>query len=79
MIYRISHMIGSRTAMTVPAWARGRNPPYFAEAPALVRAVPDPLPLDIIARCRAAWAVLVGRAHAVKWPQQGELEEAMDR
>lgn len=28
-------------------------------------------------RLRAAWWVLTGRAHAVVWPEDGELEQAL--
>lgn len=43
------------------------------------RAVPLPFYEGVLGRLRDAWAVLRGRAFAVKWPVSGELEEALRR
>lgn len=40
-----------------------------------VRAVPEPYTGN---RIKAAWAVLTGKAFAVEWPKDGELEAALD-
>lgn len=42
-----------------------------------VRAVPVPYPTVGLERLRAAWWVLTGRAHAVVWPEAGDLEIAL--
>ncbi len=39
-----------------------------------VRAVCLPYHTFPIERVKAAWAVLTGKAHAVKWPKPGDLE-----
>lgn len=39
-----------------------------------VRAVPAPYYTFPVERIKAAWAVLTGKAHAVKWPREGDLE-----
>jgi hypothetical protein len=44
-----------------------------------VRAVPLPWDYRVRFNPRDAWAVLWGRAHAVKWPEPGELERALDQ
>lgn len=44
-----------------------------------VRSVPSPYWANMRERLRAAWWVLTGRAHAVVWPNPGELERALDR
>ena len=41
-----------------------------------VRAVGVPYPGG---RIRAAWWVLTGRAHALRWPKAGELEQALSQ
>jgi len=46
---------------------------------AWVRAVPAPYYPGPIERLRAAWWIITGRAHAVIWPEPGDLEHAMDR
>jgi hypothetical protein len=43
-----------------------------------VRAVPEPYHTMGFERLRAAWWVLTGRAHAIVWPEPGELEAAME-
>ena len=43
----------------------------------LVRAVAVPYPTTIFERVHAAWWVLTGRAHAVLWPEPGDLEECL--
>ena len=43
-----------------------------------VRAVPEPYYTFGRERLRAAWWVLSGRAHAVIWPKDGELEDAVN-
>ena len=40
-----------------------------------VRAVPLPYTGN---RLRAVWWILTGRAYAIRWPQAGELEKALD-
>lgn len=40
------------------------------------RCVPEPYTANSI---RAAWEVLCGRAHAIKWPTHEELNEALRR
>lgn len=66
-IHRIGHMIASpgiETSVGMDSWR--------------VRAVPEPYWTFGFARLRAAWWVLTGRAHAVIWPEPGELECALD-
>lgn len=41
------------------------------------RAVPEPYEGNLVERLRAAWWVLRGDAHAVVWPEPGDLERAM--
>lgn len=41
------------------------------------RAVPEPYAPNLFERFRAAWWVLSGSAHAVLWPEPGDLERAM--
>jgi len=43
----------------------------------VVRAVPEPYHTFGAERIRAAWWVLTGRAHAVVWPTEGDLEAAL--
>lgn len=43
----------------------------------LVRAVPEPFHGGLIDRLWDAWAVITGRAMAVRWPAPGELEDAL--
>lgn len=38
------------------------------------RAVCEPYHLSPVQRVKASWAVLTGKAHAVEWPQPGDLE-----
>jgi hypothetical protein len=42
-----------------------------------VRAVPLPFYGGLFDRCRDAWAVIRGDAYAVRWPEAGELEDAL--
>ena len=43
-----------------------------------VQAVPEPYrPEGLIERLRVAWWVFRGRAHAVIWPEAGDLERIM--
>jgi hypothetical protein len=42
-----------------------------------VRAVPLPFYGGLFDRCRDAWAVIRGTAYAVRWPEAGELEDAL--
>jgi hypothetical protein len=56
-------------AYTEKGWQRRR---------AWVRAVPLPFYGGILDRLRDAWAVLRGKAYAVRWPQPGELEIALE-
>jgi hypothetical protein len=42
-----------------------------------VRAVPLPFYGGLFDRCRDAWAVIRGNAYAVRWPEAGELEDAI--
>lgn len=64
-INSISSMIGTRNA-EVHVGTR-----WF-------RAVPAPYHTFGVERLRAAWWVLTGRAHAVVWPEAGDLEKALD-
>jgi hypothetical protein len=41
------------------------------------RAVPMPYKHGIIGRLKDATAVLKGNAHAIKWPESGDLEKAL--
>ena len=66
MIHRLADMIGSpHTQAGLPD---GR----------WVRAVPCPVVPGVFGRLSAAWAVLTGKAHAVRWPEHGELERALN-
>lgn len=62
-VHRLSDMIGPDGAQSTAFGISG----YF-------RAVPLPYRG---ARFWAAWAVLTGKAYAVKWPEPGELEMAL--
>lgn len=42
------------------------------------RSVPIPYPATVPQRIVASWWVLTGRAEAVIWPEDGELEDAID-
>lgn len=42
-----------------------------------VRAVPLPFYGGLFDRCRDALAVIQGQAYAVRWPEAGELEDAL--
>lgn len=66
-INRLGFMIG-------PGNAQGS-----ADGKMWFRAVPEPYEGNIFERLRAAWWVLTGRAHAVIWPELGELEESIGR
>lgn len=44
-----------------------------------VQAVGEPYPCNWIEAIRAAWWVLTGRAHAVVWPEPGDLEDIWTR
>lgn len=44
---------------------------------AYVRAVPEPFYDGLLARFRAAWEIICGRAYPVAWPEAGELETAL--
>ena len=69
MIYRIRNLIGPER---IHAWM-----PLGDSTGVWVRAVPLPFAPGFLARLYAAWAVLMGDAHAVRWPEPGELEEAL--
>ena len=62
-VHRLKDMIGSRDTHSTAFGFEG----YF-------RAVPSPYRGG---RIRAAWAVLTGKAYAVKWPEPGEFEDAL--
>lgn len=64
-IFTIGHMIGSRDTMA-------------SDGNRWFRAVPLPYYHGIIARLCAAWAVVTGNAYAVRWPEPGELEHALE-
>lgn len=66
-INRIGSMIGSKHTQ-----AGTLNGPWY-------RAVPSPYHTFGFQRLRAAWWVLTGRAHAVVWPEHGDLERALDK
>lgn len=61
-IHRLRDLIGSKNVQV--GLPNGRY----------VRAVPEPYTAG---KFIAAWAVLTGRAAAVRWPEPGELEEAL--
>jgi len=42
-----------------------------------VRSVPMPFYDGLLARMRAAWEIICGRAYPVVWPEAGELETAL--
>jgi len=56
-------------------------PNAMAELPdgRCVRAVSVPYPLMGFERLRAAWWVFTGQAHAVTWPEAGDIEAALFR
>lgn len=62
-IHRLSDMIGRGDVSTTVKGLEG-----------LFRAVPAPYHGNKI---KAAWAVLTGKAYAVRWPEAGELEAAL--
>jgi hypothetical protein len=66
-IHRLGSMIGSKHTQAGP-----NGGPYF-------RAVPEPYWTFGLERLRATWWVLSGKAHAVVWPEAGDLEKALDR
>lgn len=63
-VHTLGNMIGSSDTQSGDA-----DGPWF-------RAVPEPYSGG---RLRAAWWVLTGKAHAVIWPDHGELEKALRR
>lgn len=68
MIYTIGYLYGGNVQCSSGADADGRV--------RWVRAVPERASFG---RLRAAWAVLTGRAEALRWPEPGELEDALAR
>jgi hypothetical protein len=64
-MYRIADMIG----------------PQFVQRRLLdgrfVRAVPIPYPTKIRERLKPAFLVLIGKAYATQWPEDGDLEKAL--
>ncbi len=66
-VHRLSDMIGSRF-VTTPIETYG-----------FVRAVPEPYSAGLFGRLLAAWCVLTGKAHAVRWPEPGDLEKAFEQ
>lgn len=44
-----------------------------------VRAVPLPYHANFFERLRPAFLVLTGRAYAIDWPEDGDLEKALRR
>lgn len=42
-----------------------------------VRAVPAPYPANFFERLKPAFLVLTGRAYAIDWPEDGDLEKAL--
>ena len=67
-IFRLRDMIGSKDTQS-SAFING---PWY-------RAVPLPFYFGLPTRFRAAWAVITGDAVAVRWPEAGELEKALDK
>lgn len=63
-VHRLADMIGSPEVQSTAIGLKG----YF-------RAVPSPCRGK---RIKAAWAVLTGKAYAVKWPEPGDLEMALN-
>lgn len=66
-IHSLSSMIGSKTVQT-PIETYGH-----------VRAVPSPFHAGLFGRLRAAWYIVTGKAYAVRWPEAGDLEKALDQ
>lgn len=71
MIHRLRDMIGSDDCRT-PIGDGTLLEQHW------VRAVPLPFYTGVLGRIRDAWAVVRGDAYAVRWPEPGELEDAMD-
>lgn len=63
-VHRLSSMIGHPST-------QGSK-----DGKAWLRAVPEPYEGELT-RLRAAWWVLTGHAHAVVWPELGDLERAL--
>ena len=66
-VHRLSDMIGHSSVTTI------------VDTYGQVRAVPLPYRDGLFERLRTAWFVLIGAAHAVRWPEPGDLEKALDR
>lgn len=67
--------------MTTPDYSALREAAEKAEAVcSYMDADPrEPFYYGLPGRLKGAWAVVTGKAHAVKWPELGELESAMTR
>ncbi len=66
-IHTIDRVVGSKNCQTGLKTQGGER---------WVRAIPEPYTAGSI---QAAWWVLTGRAFALKWPEPGDLERALDR
>lgn len=64
-VHSLSYLVGSVDCGTVLPDGRW------------VRAIPGPYFGTIVERLRVCWWVFTGRAHAIRWPEPGELEEAL--
>jgi hypothetical protein len=67
-IFDLGDMIGSANCQV--ATARTGKLQYF-------RAVPIPFYDGLLARLRAAWEIVCGRAYPCRWPEAGDLEKAL--
>ena len=73
MINELAHMIGPANASVQISQEMGGGQARAA----WVRAVPRPYPSSPLGRLSAAWSVLTGHSHAVRWPKPGDLERAL--
>jgi hypothetical protein len=67
MIYTIGRLVPSASCSTPlesGEWVRAMHLPFYE---------------GLIGRVGSAWAVLCGRAYAVRWPEAGEFERAIER
>jgi len=75
MIYTLGGLIGSKDCQTQAIIADDN----FIYKKVWVRAVPCPWYPGLFDRISDAWAVFKQRAVAVRYPQPGELEKALER
>lgn len=70
MIHSLRNMVGDATVTTQFHDAIARKSSW-------VRSVPEPFYGGLLDRLNDAWTVITGRAFAVRWPTDGELEDAL--